>query len=79
MTLYEFASLGIDNKATTLWESGKIIVSYKDKTQRCNLYLMFGFYVEVTLDKTGVKILNITPFKRGHLLDKYLDSINLKI
>lgn len=79
MTLYEYISLSIDAKANELWQHGLFIQGHRDGSNSFNLYFMHGFYVEVTMDNTSMAILHITPFKRGHLLDKYIDAITLDL
>ncbi len=79
MTIYEFASLDLTDKANELWAKGELIQNYKDQNQSCILYFIHNFYVEVALDKTGIEILHITPFKRGNLLDKYVTFITLNL
>ncbi len=79
MTLYEFIALSMDAKADELWANGLFIKGHRDASHSFNLYFMHGFYVEVTMDNTSMAILHITPFKRGHLLDKYIDTITLNL
>jgi len=77
MTIYEFAVLDINAKADALWHSGIFLDNYIDNKKGVNLYSFNGYFVEVTLNNPNQEIINITPFKRGFRLDKYLDKIIL--
>lgn len=79
MTLYEYIALNIDAKADELWAHGLFIQGHRDANNSFILYFMHGFYVEVTMDNTSMAILHITPFKRGYLLDKYIDGVRLEL
>jgi len=41
------------------------------KTERCNLYAIDMFFVEVVYDAKHNTITELRSFKTGHLLDKY--------
>ncbi len=42
-----------------------------------SLYSLYGYFVEVTVDKASNKITDIVPFTKGAALEKYLDKINI--
>lgn len=77
MELYEFSLLPISDKGETLWENGEFIISLKEGTLSYSLYSLFGYFVEVNLCNTENQIIDIRPFKKGEILDKYLEFIKL--
>ncbi len=76
MELYEFSLLPINDRANTLWQNGEFIINVKENTSSYNLYSLFGYFVEVKLSEEN-QIIDIRPFKKGEILDKYLDFIDL--
>lgn len=77
MELYEYSLLPINDRADNLWTNGKFIINIKENTYSYNLYTFFGYFVEVKLSNTENTIVDITPFRKGELLNKYLDVIDL--
>jgi hypothetical protein len=61
----------MNERATILWENGEYIAG----AFRNNLYKLYDFYVEVSINDTG--IMDIAAFKQGERLNKYLDQIKL--
>ncbi len=45
--------------------------NYVTKTERCNVYALGKFFVEVVYDGEHNTITELRSFKTGHLLDKY--------
>lgn len=70
MGTYEYMSLPMDERANILWDQGLHLATVEDAV----LYSLDGFYVEVTV-KDGIQ--DITAFKQGERLDKYLNKIKL--
>jgi hypothetical protein len=54
-----------------LWGNGEFIVNIDNFA----LYVLYGFLVEVVLHKS--EIVEMRTFKRGLLLDKYLEVMQL--
>ncbi len=54
---------------------GAILDKLVTKTERCNLYAIDKFFVEVVYDAEHNAITELRAFKTGYLLDKY--SVNL--
>lgn len=77
MQIYEFLALNINDKADLVWQNGKFIDKYADLTYSVNLYFLFNFFVEVSYSVKENKITDITPFKKGFRLDKYLENIKI--
>jgi hypothetical protein len=75
MSIYEYIALPTDERAAVLWTRGEFIANAKSETDGWNLYCLSDFYVEVTLKNDD--IVEITPFKEGERLDKYLSQIKL--
>lgn len=76
MTLYEFNSLSFEEQQKTLWEIGVFLDNLVTDIERCNLYAVEKFFVEVVYNPEFNAITEVRSFKTGHLLDKYskLDS-----
>ena len=71
MTLYEFNSLSLGEKQSTIWEKGVFLDNYVTKDVRINCYAIDKFFVEVYYDAEHNTITNFTAFKYGSNLDKY--------
>jgi len=77
LELYEFNILDLNERAETLWANGTFIINLKQGENAYNLYSFFGYFVEVTYSQPENSIIDIRPFKRGELLNKYLDLIDI--
>lgn len=73
--IYEYIALTDNQRAEMLWTDGEFVISVPEKEHSYCLYTLYGFYVEVTL--LDNQISEITPFKLGDRLDKYLPFISL--
>jgi len=71
MELYDYNKLNLTDKANKLWNDGIFITH----SGNYSLYILFMFLVEVTLHND--EIVEIRAFKRGALLDKYLEVMSL--
>jgi len=71
MTLYEFNSLTLEEKKSTVWEKGVFLDNYLNKEIRINCYAIDKFFVEVVYDAQYNVIMEVRSFKYGHSLDKY--------
>ena len=71
MELYEYNKINLTAKANIFWNDGIFIVH----AQNCALYVLFQFFCEVVLHND--EIVEIRTFKKGILLDKYLDEMSL--
>jgi hypothetical protein len=72
MTLYEFNLLdSLNGKMNAVNEYGIYIDNHVTLKERCNLYAINMFFVEVVYNPQTNKIENINSFKTGYLLDKY--------
>lgn len=77
MSLYEFTALTIDQRAEAIWDKGVYIHRAFGQNHAYQLYSMREFYAEVVLDLKLNCIIEVTGFKRGERLEKYLDYIGL--
>lgn len=76
MTLYEFNLLdSLNDKMNAVNELGTFIDNHITKLERCNLYAIDKFFVEVVYSSEFNSITEIRSFKTGKTLDKY--SIDL--
>jgi len=71
MTLYQFNSLELDEQLKIVWNEGEFIDNHFSIIERCNLYAIDKFFVEVVYDAEHNTITELKSFKTGHLLDKY--------
>ena len=77
MKLYDFLRLSDEEQYNTTWEIGKLVDQYINDNIAINLYAINEFFIEVYFDRATDNILYKKTFKRGELLDKYLDRIKL--
>ena len=75
LSLYEYISLNQTERANVLWKDGEFIANVKVGSESFALYYIYRYYVEVTLRDDVIK--DITPFRQGHRLEKYLSQINI--
>ncbi len=75
--LYQYLLLNKDEKAKYLWEYGSFIINLVENDTASNLYSLNGYFVEVMLADNI--IVEITAFKKGERLNKYLDFIDVSI
>ena len=71
MTLYEFNILELNQQLTIVWNEGEFIDNHFSIKERCNLYAIDMFFVEVVYDAKHNTITELRSFKTGHLLNKY--------
>lgn len=71
MTLYDFNSLNLDKQLTVVWIEGACIDNHFSALERCNLYAIDMFWIEVIYNSEHNTITELRSFKTGHLLDKY--------
>lgn len=60
-----------------LWENGKYLNHYIGAKEKCNLYALYDFFVEVELNPVSDKIIGKGHFKSGDTLDRYAGSIDI--
>ena len=75
---YDYKILGLNEKADYLWENGEFIISSIGLKKRTNLYSLNDFLVEVVYSVHENQIIEISNFKSGHKMNKYLDEISVK-
>ena len=71
MTLYEFNILELNERMEAVNQYGTFIDNHVNKTERCNLYAIDKFFVEVAYNPQLNSIEELRSFKTGLLLDKY--------
>jgi hypothetical protein len=71
MTLYEFNRLELNERMEAVNQHGTFLDNHVTEAERCNLYAIDMFFVEVVYDPTHNTITELRSFKTGHLLDKY--------
>ena len=71
MTLYNFNKLSLEDKQAVLWKDGQFLDNHITDKEKCNVYALGKFFVEVVYDPENNTIIEVRCFKTGHLLDKY--------
>lgn len=71
--LYEYIALKTEQRAEALWRDGEFITNVKVGAESFSLYTIYMYYVEVTMVNDVIS--DITPFKQGQRLDKYMGGI----
>ena len=77
MTLYGFNLLDINNQIETVIQQGVYLDNHITKDEKCNLYAINMFFVEVCYNSLENKISGIKSFNSRNLLDKYSNIDNL--
>ncbi len=77
MDFNSYNRLTTDEKAAVLWEHGRYVDCYMSQEMMTNLYQLGDYFVEVVLTARTACISEITPFKKGARLDKYLQGVDL--
>jgi hypothetical protein len=77
MDFNRYIKLDLDEKAAVLWEQGRFVDCYMNHEVMTNLYQLSDYFVEVVLTARTACISEITAFKKGARLDKYLEGVNL--
>jgi hypothetical protein len=71
MTFYEFNILELNERMEAVNQHGTFLDNRVSNTERCNLYAIDKFFVEVVYNSEHNTITKIRSFKTGYLLDKY--------
>lgn len=77
MEIFQYIKLSLTEKADLLWKNGLFIENYCDRSVTTNLYFYHNFYVEVVVSHNTSRIREITPFRSGSRLEKYLEKVDL--
>ena len=64
--------MDMNGRANMLWDEGIFIDKYIDLLIITNLYYLDSFFVEVVLSNKDGRITEITTFKHGERLEKYI-------
>jgi len=77
MYLYEYNVLSTEEKAEYLWQHGIHLTEGTENDSVFSLYSLGDFYVEVIYCKLKNEIETFRTFKKGDLLNPYLDLLPL--
>lgn len=77
MTLYQFNSLDMDERAAHLWEHGEYVTGIVDAEGRSNFYALHGYFVEVELFDEGNDIAAVIPFNTGDRYERMIRGVDL--
>ena len=75
MTLYDFNILELNEQLTIVWNEGEFIDNHFSIKERCNLYSVKMFWMEIVYDAVHNSITELRSFKYSHSLDKYSPEI----
>ena len=75
ITLYDFNKLSLEEQQTVLWKDGEFLDNHVTKDEKCNVYDLYRFFVELVYDPEHNVITEVRSFKTGHLLDKYSSKL----
>ena len=79
MELYDFISLPVDDRATTVWNQGVYLCTRRSTHGYVNLYGIESFYVEVFFHTEYNEIDDIRCFQCVCALDPYLELIEISL
>ncbi|MEP3838891.1 MAG: hypothetical protein ABJM36_14660 [Algibacter sp.] len=71
MTLYEFNILELNERMKAVNQNGIFLDNHVTEREKCNLYAIGLFFVEVVYNSKNNVISEIRSFKTGELLNKY--------
>ena len=71
MTLHEFNALELNERMEAVNQQGTFIDNHVTNKERCNLYAIDKFFVEVVYNPERNAITEVKSFETGYLLDKY--------
>jgi hypothetical protein len=71
MELYDYNKLNLTDRANKLWGDGIFIVHVDNFA----LFVLYSFYCELVFQNN--EIVDITAFKKGEMLNKFLDNIHV--
>jgi hypothetical protein len=70
-SINDFNKLTQHQKYDLVFTKGDFVNYYLKGETRYALYAIFNFFVEIEYNRSKNKILNITTFEEGKLLDRY--------
>ncbi len=71
MTLQEFDALELNERIEAVNQFGTFLDNHVTRIERCNLYEIDMFFVEVVYNPEHKIIPELRSFKTSYLLDKY--------
>jgi hypothetical protein len=78
MTLHEFKYLNSREQELVLRTKAVFIGAIQDEEGIYNLYQVDGFYLEVLCNRDETRVCSFSYFEEIHLLEPYLNSINIE-
>lgn len=78
MDIYDYTQLSLGEKASLLWQRALYIDKYSDEENTTNLYHINNFYIEAVVSHKENRIIDVTPFKMGDRLEKYLMRVDIR-
>jgi hypothetical protein len=78
MDIYDYSRLTLGEKAALLWQQAQFLERHAEGDLTSCLYHIHNFYIEAVVSHRENRILEVTPFKMGDRLDKYLGGVDIR-
>ena len=78
MDIYDYHLLSLGERASLLWQQGLYLDRHSDNERTSNLYHINNFFIEAVVSHRENRIVDVTPFKMGERLEKYLMRVDLR-
>jgi hypothetical protein len=76
MTIHEFITLDVYEKAETAW-AGTHIADRIDRGDIVQLFLLDNFFVEIFFNHFDNEVITVIPFTSSRLLEPYCEEIDI--
>ena len=78
MDIYDYNLLSLGERASLLWQQALYIGRHSDSDVTANLYHINNFFIEAVVSHKENRIVDVTPFKTGDRLEKYLSRVDIR-
>ena len=78
VSISEFNCLSLDEKAWYLWHGATFLHVYEKDEYRINLFYLNDYYIELWYHIEGNKVDVIKGFQSIHLLEPFLNNIDIR-
>lgn len=78
VSLVQFTLMSREARAQCVWEDGTYLMCMEGKQAGRSLYALGDFWVELSYDHIHNHVLDVFAFRRLHLLDEWLERIQLE-
>jgi hypothetical protein len=78
MDIYDYNQLSLGERASLLWQQALYLDRHSDAENTSNLYHINNFFIEAVVSHRENRIIDVTPFKMGERLEKYLTGVDIR-